>query len=140
MKIMAIDYGRIRVGIALTDPLGVIPQPFLTLTCRSQRELIKRLKCIIEQNQVGLVLVGNPVSMNGMDNDMSRKIRNFVKKLQKLLDVSVELWDERFTSKYAVNILKDHGIKQANLDEVAASLMLEEYLKQQSERTDKKEC
>ncbi len=140
MKIMAIDYGRKRVGIALTDPLGIIPQPYLTLTYCSQRELIKRLKCIIEQNQVGLVLVGNPVSMNGMDSDMSRIIKNFVKKLQKSLDINVQLWDERFTSKYAASLLKEHGIKQGNLDEIAASLILDEYLKQQPTVVGNKSC
>jgi len=140
MKIMAIDYGRMRVGIALTDPLGVIAQPYLTLTYKSQSDLIKRLKCIIQQNQVGLILVGNPVSMNGRTNEMSEKIQNFVKKMQKSLNIKVQLWDERFTSKYAANILKEHGIKQTNLDEIAASLMLEEYLKRQADMVDKKEC
>jgi putative Holliday junction resolvase len=131
---MAIDYGEKRVGLAITDPLGIISQPFLTIENKSQKKLIKRLKFIIQENSVGLILVGNPLSHNGQATKMSRKIAVFVDELKKVVSVDVQLWDERFTSKYAVNTLKDVGLKKkgSKIDQIAASLMLDEYIKSQS--------
>jgi putative Holliday junction resolvase len=131
---MAIDYGKKRVGLAVTDPLGIISQPFLTLEIKSQKKLIQRLKFIIQENSVGLVLVGNPLSHTGQATKMSQQIAVFVDELKKAVSVDVQLWDERFTSKYAVNTLKDVGIKRkgSKIDQIAASLMLDEYIKSQS--------
>lgn len=135
MRIMAIDYGKKRVGIALTDPLCVISQPLLTLKVTSQKALIRRLKFIIEENRVGLVLIGNPVSHSGESTNMSQEVINFMNKLKKSIEVEVRLWDERYTSKYAANILKDIGLKKTRfkVNQVAASIILDEYLKSQSE-------
>jgi len=134
MRIMAIDYGRNRVGIALSDPLCVISQPLLTLKVTSQKALIKRLKFIIEENGVGLVLIGNPISHSGESTKMSKEVINFMNKLKKSIDVEVKLWDERYTSKYATNILKDIGLRRTRfkVDQVAASIILDEYLKSRS--------
>lgn len=140
MKIMAVDYGKMRIGIALTDPLGVIAQPYLAIPHKSQKDLIKRLKFISEQNNVGLILVGNPLCLDGSANEMSEEVKKFVKRLGKSLKIKVQLWDERFTSQYAAKILKEHGIKQKNLDEVSASLMLEEYLRQKISMSEQTEC
>jgi|UniRef100_A0A7V3VU94 putative Holliday junction resolvase len=130
MKVMAIDYGRMRVGIALTDPLGVIAQPYLTLRYKTIKDLIKRLKFICEENNVGLILVGNPLRMDGEESEISEEIKRFVERLKKTIKVETRLWDERFTSRLASRVLKDYGLRQKNLDQISASLMLEEYLKQ----------
>lgn len=134
MRIMAIDYGKNRIGIAISDPLCVISQPLLTLKLNSQRKLIKRLKSIIEKNDIGLVLIGNPLSHSGKSTKMSQEIHRFLKRLNKAIDIEVKLWDERFTSRYALNILKDLGLKRNKdkIDRVAASIILNEYLKSQS--------
>jgi putative Holliday junction resolvase len=131
---MAIDYGKSRVGVAISDPLGVISQPLLTLRVKSDRELIKRLKCIIEENSIGAVVVGNPLSSTGKSTNMSNEVKKFVKKLKKSLNIEIKLWDERFTSKYALHIMKDMGLKEPKykIDQVAACIMLDEYLKSQS--------
>ena len=134
MRVMAIDYGKKRVGIAITDPLGIISQPFLTIEMKSPKELIKRLKFIVQEKDVGLILVGNPLSHNGNSTNMSQEVLAFVKRLRKAVTVEVKLWDERFTSQYAENILKDVGLKKKNvqIDQIAASLILDEYIKSQS--------
>jgi putative Holliday junction resolvase len=131
---MAIDYGTRRVGIALTDPLCLISQPLVTLTVTSHHELIKRLKFIIEERNVGLVLVGNPLSHRGTATTMSHEIHRFVEKLRKALGIEVKLWDERFTSAYAAVTMKERGISKSkkSLDQVAACIMLDEYLKSHS--------
>ena len=132
MKIMAIDYGKTRVGIALTDELGIIAQPYLTLQEKSLKALIKRLKFIIEENGVGLVLVGNPLSTAGKSTKMSEEIGGFIEYLKKNVSVHIKLWDERFTSQYAAAKLNELGIqnkqKREKLDQVAAAIILEEYL------------
>jgi len=127
---MAIDYGQKRVGVAITDPLCTIPQPLLTIKPKSVADLIKRLKCIVDENNVGLIIVGNPVSMRGEPTEISRQIERFIKRLKRQLDIDVEKWDERYLSKYAVNKFKEAGLsmKKGDIDRVAASLMLEEYL------------
>lgn len=127
---MAIDYGKRRVGVAITDPLGVIAQPLLTLKPKSDSDLIKRLKCIVEENDVGLILVGNPLSLKGEPTEMSKEIQRFLRKLRKLINIEVQLWDERYTSKYAMSKMKSMGLSRTkeDIDRVAASIMLEEYI------------
>ncbi len=137
---MAVDYGKVRIGIALTDPLGVIAQPYLTISYKSRHDLIKRLKFISEQNNVGLILVGNPICLNGQENEISEEIKIFARLLEKSLKIKVQLWDERFTSKYAAKILREHGIKKENLDEISASIMLEEYLSKNTEPSEQNRC
>lgn len=127
---MAIDYGTKRVGVALTDPLGTISLPLSTIAPKSDSDLIERLKCIIEENRVGLIIVGNPLSMNGGPTKMSNTVLRFVKRLKRRIDVEVVLWDERYISQLAVNRLKSLGIssKKGDIDRVAASIILDEYL------------
>jgi putative Holliday junction resolvase len=134
MRIMAIDYGKKRVGIAISDALCVISQPLLTLKVKSQKDLIKRLKCIIKENNIGLVIIGDPISHTGELTEMSQEVRRFLKKFRKSIDVEVKLWDERFTSRYALEIVKDIGLKKQRdkIDQIAASIMLDEYLKSQT--------
>ena len=134
MRIMAIDYGMSRIGVAMTDPQCVISQPLLTLEVKSLIKVIERLKFIIEENKVGLVLVGNPLSHHGTPTKMSEKVKEFVGKLSAATGIEIKLWDERFTSRHALNVARDIGLKRkdAKIDQIAASIMLDEYLKSQS--------
>ena len=102
---MAIDYGTKRVGIAITDPLGIISQPLVTINIKSKKELIKRLKFIIEENGVGLILVGNPLLHSGGASKFSHEISKFANKLRDAVDVEVNLSSQSFTSQYAIKIL-----------------------------------
>ncbi|UCD19875.1 MAG: Holliday junction resolvase RuvX [candidate division WOR-3 bacterium] len=129
-RIMAIDFGKKRVGVAITDPLCTISQPLLTIRPKSVNDLIQRLKCIAVENDVGLIIVGNPISMKGEPTAMSREIERFTRRLKRHFDIRIELWDERYLSRYAVNKLKSTGlsVKKDVIDRVAASIMLDEYL------------
>jgi len=131
MKVLAIDYGRRRVGLAISDPLGIIAQPYLTLEVKNQMALIKRLKCAIEENDVGLVLIGHPISLRGEPTKLSAEINRFAHLLAKAAGVTVRLWDERYTSRYADHKCRDYGIKPGKKmnDQIAASIILEEYLR-----------
>lgn len=131
MRIMAIDYGEKRVGIALSDPLGVIAQPLTTISVKSQKALFKQILEIIQQSDVGLIIIGNPLSHKGEATEMSKQISRFIKRLKKMTDIEIKLWDERFTSQYAMNIMKEIKVKKQKdlVDQVAASIMLDEYLR-----------
>ncbi|MGD8979151.1 MAG: Holliday junction resolvase RuvX [candidate division WOR-3 bacterium] len=130
MRIMAIDYGLKRVGVAITDPQGTIAQPLLTIRPKSDFDLIKRLKCIAEENEVGVIVLGNPISLKGEPTEMSKRIERFCRKLRKSVEIEVVMWDERYISKYAVNRMRNFGIsgKKEEIDRIAAAIMLEEYL------------
>ncbi|KPL12782.1 hypothetical protein AMJ74_06140 [candidate division WOR_3 bacterium SM1_77] len=130
MRIMAIDYGLKRVGVAITDALCTIAQPLLTIEPRSASALIKRLKCIAQENEVGLIILGNPLSLQGKSTEMSNRIERFLKKLRRSIDVEVVLWDERYVSKYAMNRMRSLGIsgKKEEIDRIAAAIILDEYL------------
>ena len=127
---MAIDYGLKRVGVAITDPQGTIAQPLLTIEPKSDFDLIKRLKCLAEENEVGLIILGNPISLQGDPTEMSKRIQRFRRKLKKSVEIEVVMWDERYLSKYAVNRMRNMGIsgKKEEIDRIAAAIMLEEYL------------
>ncbi len=131
MRVMAIDYGKSRVGIALSDPLGVISQPLTTIKVKSQKALFRQILEIIQQSDVGLIIIGNPLSHKGEATKMSEQISRFIKQLKKMTDIEIKLWDERFTSQYAMNIMKEIKIKKQKdlVDQVAASIMLDEYLR-----------
>lgn len=134
MRVLAVDYGKARVGIAITDPLGVISQPLVTLKYKSDKAIVIRLKYLVQKNEVGLILVGHPVSMRGEATTMSLQVEKFVLKLRRALDIEVKLWDERLTSKYAHSILKEMGLGRdiKRVDQIAACIMLDEYLKSQT--------
>lgn len=131
MRVMAIDYGKNRVGIALSDPLGVIAQPLTTIKVKSQKALFRQILEIIQQSDVGLIIIGNPLSHKGEATKMSEQISRFIKQLKKITDIEIKLWDERFTSQYAMNIMKEIKVKKQKdlVDQVAASIMLDEYLR-----------
>ncbi len=125
---MAIDYGRRRVGVAMTDPAGIIAQPFLTIENSSRGALIQKLKSIIEKNGVEIVIVGNPLSLKGEPTSIGEEISKFVQRLKRDVKIEVLNWDERFTSRLAVKVLKDHRLKPYNIDGISASLILEDFL------------
>lgn len=131
MRVMAIDYGKSRVGIALSDPLGVIAQPLTSIKVKSQKELFRQILKIIQESDVGLIIIGNPLSHKGEATEMSDEISRFIKRLKKRINTEIKLWDERFTSQYAMNILKAMKVKKQKglVDQVAASIMLDEYLR-----------
>jgi putative Holliday junction resolvase len=136
-RIMAIDYGRKRVGIAVSDSDGIIAQPLCTLRVQSQKKLFTAIRTITKEKNIGLIIIGDPRALDGTITSMSHEVRRFSVKLQKSLDIKIILWDERFTSKYTRAVLKDHGLKQpkTDFDKVVASIMLSEYLRQRQETT-----
>ena len=132
MKIMALDYGDARTGVALSDRTGSIVGQTAVLPSRREDRLLEALEALVRDNEVGEVVMGYPRNMNGTEGPRAELYRAFAEKLSARLGMEVRLWDERRTTVEAHQILSEHnyhGKKRKNtVDAVAASLILEGYL------------
>lgn len=131
-RIMAIDYGRKRSGIAVTDPMQIIATGLDTIP---SNQLLDFLKNYIQTEKLDLIVVGEPKDMQNKASDASRYIEPFVGRLKKEFpDIPVERFDERFTSKIAFQSMIDAGLSRkkrqdkALVDTISATLILQSYL------------
>ena len=132
MKIMGIDYGDARTGVAISDLLCSIVGSTYVVPSRNTEKAIADIVKLIQDNGVGEIVVGLPKNMNGTEGPRAELCRAFAEKLKEITGLPVILWDERRTTVEAHNILSMHnyhGQKRKNtVDAVAASLILEGYL------------
>ncbi|MBQ2893271.1 MAG: Holliday junction resolvase RuvX [Oscillospiraceae bacterium] len=132
MKIMGIDYGDARTGVAISDLLCSIVGSTYVIPSRNTEKAIADIVRLIRENGVGQLVVGLPKNMNGTEGPRAELCREFADKLKQITGLPVVLWDERRTTVEAHNILSMHnyhGQKRKNtVDAVAASLILEGYL------------
>lgn len=131
-RLLAIDYGSKRVGIAVTDPLQLIASPLDTV---HSKDIISFLKNYNEKEQVDSFIVGMPKNLNNEDTNATSLVKQFVKLLQKNFpEKLVHLVDERFTSKMALQTMiaggtkKKDRAKKENLDKISATIILQSYL------------
>ena len=131
MRIMAVDYGKKRIGVAITDPQCTISQPLSTLKITSIAQAVTRLSALIADLGIDRMIVGYPCSLDGAPTAMAHDVERFVTQLKKKADIEIELWDERLTTKLAYTTLKAMGIRRQKdkIDQVAACIMLDEYLR-----------
>ena len=135
MRIIAVDYGKKRSGIAVTDPLQIIAGGLETV---ASGELEKWLESYIAGEQVERIVVGCPVMLDGSESDtMTRYVQPFINRLKnKFPDIMIDVFDERFTSKMAVRAMLDGGMKKkdrrekAVIDKISATILLQGYLEQ----------
>lgn len=131
-KIMGIDYGDARTGIAVSDLLCTIVGSTTVIHSRNDEKTIVKICELIQQNQVGEIVLGLPKNMNGTEGPRAELCREFAKKLEAATGLSVTMWDERRTTVEAHNILSQHNYhgkkRKDTVDAVAASLILEGYL------------
>jgi len=131
-RIMCIDYGGKRTGLAVTDPLQIIAS---ALTTVETKDLMPYLKKYIQQEPVELILVGEPKNWDDSDTHATPLVAAFVKQLAKELpNIPVKMVDERYTSRMATQAMVEMGMKKkdrrvkGNVDQIAATIMLQEYL------------
>lgn len=131
-RILAIDYGRKRVGIAVTDPLKIIANGLTTVkSC----DVLKFLSDYLSKETVELIVVGLPKTMNNEESDSMQYIKPFVEKLKKQHpNVPIEMYDERFTSVLAHKAMLEGGLKKkerqnkALVDEISATIILQSFM------------
>ncbi|MGH9407781.1 MAG: Holliday junction resolvase RuvX [Terriglobia bacterium] len=131
-RILAIDFGTKRLGLAVSDPLGVVAQGLPTLVRTNQASDFAEIARRLDEYDVREVIVGRPLSKSGDENAMSRLASGFAEKLRERLRRPVTLWDERLTSAEANRLLRESGIgrekRRRAVDRVAAALILQSYL------------
>ena len=131
-RALGIDFGDVRVGLALSDLTKTISKPFDTIKYINLEELSLQLKVIIEQNEVDTLVVGIPFNMSGKDTKQTVKVREFVLFTENTINLPIHLIDERLTSKEAEKTMHTLNIKtghnKGTIDKIAASIILQEYL------------
>lgn len=129
---MALDLGRKRIGLALSDPLGISAQGLETLQRTTIREDIAAIEALAREHNVKLILLGHPLNMKGDEGRQAVYTREFAEKLRERAGLLVKFWDERLTSKEAERVLKQSGIsieKRAKaVDRLAAVILLASFL------------
>lgn len=133
-RILALDYGRKRIGVAVSDELGITAQPLLTLVRKNRRDDTSRLRAICRNHQVARILVGHPLHISGQAGEMALEAARFAERIQKELGIVVELADERLTSWEAQQLMAESNSTSrrkrgtVHLDDVAAAILLRGYL------------
>ena len=131
-KIMGLDYGDARTGVAISDLLCSIVGTTAVLPSRNTEKLLADIVRIVKENQVGEIVVGLPKNMDGSEGSRDQLCREFARLVEEAAGVPVKMWDERRTTVEAHNILSAHNYhgkkRKETVDAVAASLILEGYL------------
>ena len=131
-RIMGVDYGDARTGIAVSDLLCSIVGSTTVIHSRNAEKTIAQIKELVTKHDVGQIVMGLPKNMNGTEGPRAQLCREFAQRVEEATNLPVHLWDERRTTVEAHNILSEHnyhGKKRKNtVDAVAASLILEGYL------------
>lgn len=131
-RILALDLGKKRIGLALSDPLGITAQGLPTLARTTIRDDLASLQNLVEQHQVTLLLMGHPLHMSGREGRQAEYTREFAGRLKQRTGLEVKFWDERLTTVEAQRVLRQSGIsieKRARaVDRLAAVILLESYL------------
>ncbi len=132
-RILSIDYGKKRTGIAVTDPLQIIANGLATV---STSELFDYLKNYISQEEVERVIIGKPLQTNGLPSENMQRVEQFVNRWRKAMPaIPIEYVDERFTSVLAHQVMIDGGLRKkarqdkALVDRISATIILEDYLR-----------
>lgn len=131
-RIMALDVGERRIGVALSDSTRVLASPLTTLQATPRARALAQIAAHVAQYEVVEVVVGLPLTLSGEVGPQAKVVQAFAKELQGALAVPVHLFDERLTTVAAERMMVDLGIKperrKARIDEVAASIILQDYL------------
>lgn len=131
-RMLGIDYGRARIGLAISDELGMLAHPLETISAVSLEKAARRIAQIAREKDVDRVVLGMPRHMNGEMGAAAAEVNVFAEKLRPFLSCELILWDERLTTMAANRALRDSGRKtkhiRAIVDQVAAQVILQGYL------------
>jgi putative Holliday junction resolvase len=132
MRILALDLGRRRIGLALSDELGVTAQGLPTLQRKNNRTDLAALARIAQEKAVDLILIGEPLHMSGDAGVQAQNAREFSELVARYTGKQIQLWDERLTTVEASRVLRDSGISIAKraraIDQMSAVILLQSYL------------
>lgn len=132
-RVLAVDLGDVRVGVALSDPMGWTAQPLSTISAKAEGGPVQAVAGLVREHDVATVVVGLPLHMSGEEGERARLSRSFAARLENAVPgLDVVLWDERLTSHQAERQMIDDGVRRkrrrGRVDEVAAALILQGFL------------
>jgi len=132
MKILGIDYGQKRIGLALSDPSNMVAQSLKVLKRNGTRKLLGEIKAVVDQNKIERIIIGLPKNMNGSLGEKGNEVLAFVKILEKVVKVPIVTWDERLTTVSAEKVLRQAELSRKKrkdiLDKLSACIILQNYL------------
>jgi putative Holliday junction resolvase len=132
MRILALDHGTKRIGVAVSDETKTIAQPLEYIPAEPFADFLARLKKLLVEKEVDLVLIGMPRNMDGTYGPASQKVQAFVAVLRGAITVPIKMWDERLTSSQANKILIQGNVRRdkrkEKVDKMAAAILLQSYL------------
>jgi len=132
MRILAIDHGSKRMGIAISDELKMIAQPLEYIPAEPGVRLFARLNQLVQEKQVELIVVGLPRNMNGSYGSAAEKVQQFIEELKAEVSVPIRVWDERLTSTQANRILIQGAVRREKrrekVNQMAAAILLQSFL------------
>ncbi len=131
-RILALDLGKKRIGLAISDPLGVTAQGLPNIVRTNKRTDLDALARLAAEREVRLFLMGNPLNMSGREGRQSEWVKEFAEALERRTNLPVKLWDERLTTVEASRVLRESGIsiekRAAAVDRLSAVILLQSYL------------
>ncbi len=132
MRAMALDVGERRIGVALSDPLGILATPFTTIQVRDDDSSIAEVLRLARENEVSEIVVGLPLSLDGRMGPQAKRSAYFARLLSERTNIPVKTADERFSSAEAERLLRQSGVRpsenKARIDAAAAAVILQSYL------------
>jgi putative Holliday junction resolvase len=132
MRILALDHGTVRIGVAVSDELGMLAHPLDFLPAEPLETFLDRLKQLVREREVSLLVVGMPRNMDGSYGPSAQKVQAFVHLLKETLPLPIRTWDERLTSTQAHRLLAESGKRERDrrgrVDSSAAAVLLQSYL------------
>ncbi len=136
-RVMAIDLGEKRIGIAISDPLRMVAKGHSVIKRKSRQDDFARYQAIIDEQEITLVVMGLPIPLNGIEGDKAAWVRSYTADFEKYTSTPIVLWDEALTTKKAEASLRARGKRnkqiKERIDAVAAAFILEDYLESHSD-------
>jgi len=137
-RILALDIGTQRIGLAITDELGLIAHPLTVIKRKNDTQALQEIKKIIKEQKVKKIVVGMPYNFQGEIGTMGKKVMAFIEKLKTITDVPLIFWDESFTTTEAETVLIKADLSRRRrkkvVDKLAATLILESFLRAMHEK------
>ena len=131
-RILGIDFGEARIGLAISDELGLLAQGLPTFQRNINGNLLSYLKEIIDKNEIGRIVIGFPKMMDGTLGEKAEQVKKFANTLKENFKIPIDLWDERLSSIQSQRILREMGKKytrdKGSVDRMSAVLILQNYL------------
>ena len=135
-RVLGIDFGERRIGLALSDPMGIIAKPLRTIDRKKTTDYISEILNTSKENNANIIVVGLPLTLRGEESKQTQVVKKFIEELTQLGKIPVVPVDERYSSIAAKRSLQEQGVKtgheKGRVDETAAAIILQEYLDSKS--------